>query len=405
MSDTLTGGQKLVKGESLTSSNGAYTLTLQDDGNLVLASRGHAIWASKTDGQDVVRAEVQSDGNFVLYTADKPVWHTDTKGKKNVRLVLQDDRNLVLYGADGPAWSTKTETDAPPPEAEAEAAPAAEETHAEEAAAHPEPEPEPAARTYTVESGDTLWAISERFYGDGSKYQIIADASGISNPDLILPGCGAGRFPDRERERAGPEPNPHRPRAASLRPVIHEVGRHAVSDGWESTVRRPVIRAFVAAVTAGMLAACFFRGGGFRADPVLVFPGMEIHQGGHLCTLGYVDLGLRVAFTAGHCRGDGPVFDKDNNVIGNLATFRDNTPNGAIVGTDQQINDYESIVLVQRCYGEQHPIPADVRWQPDPGLVGDARRTHLPFRRGHRRELRDRRRRQQRLVHDWPRRR
>ena len=188
MSDTLTGGQKLVKGESLTSSNGAYTLTLQDDGNLVLASRGHAIWASGTDGQDVVRAEVQSDGNFVLYTADKPVWHTDTKGKKNVRLVLQDDRNLVLYGADGPAWSTKTETDAPPPEAEAEAAPAAEETHAEEAAAHPEPEPEPAARTYTVESGDTLWAISERFYGDGSKYQIIADASGISNPDLIQPG-------------------------------------------------------------------------------------------------------------------------------------------------------------------------------------------------------------------------
>jgi len=186
--DTLTEGQKLVKGDSLTSSNGAYTLTLQDDGNLVLASRGHAIWASGTDGQDVVRAEVQHDGNFVVYTADKPVWHTDTKGKKNVRLVLQDDRNLVLYGADGPAWSTKTETDAPPPAAEAEAAPAAEETHAEEAAAHPEPEPEPAARTYTVESGDTLWAISERFYGDGSKYQIIADASGISNPDLIQPG-------------------------------------------------------------------------------------------------------------------------------------------------------------------------------------------------------------------------
>jgi nucleoid-associated protein YgaU len=185
--DTLTEGQKLVKGDSLTSSNGAYTLTLQDDGNLVLASRGHAIWATGTDGQDVVRAEVQHDGNFVVYTADKPVWHTDTKGKKNVRLVLQDDRNLVLYSGDGAAWSTKTETDAPPPpEPEAEAAPAAEEAHAEEAAATPEPAP--AARTYTVESGDTLWAISERFYGDGSKYQIIADASGIANPDLIQPG-------------------------------------------------------------------------------------------------------------------------------------------------------------------------------------------------------------------------
>ncbi|OBK36437.1 lectin [Mycobacterium sp. 1245111.1] len=188
MGDTLTEGQKLVKGESLTSSNGAYTLTLQDDGNLVLASRGHAIWASGTNGEDVVRAEVQSDGNFVVYTGDKPVWHTDTKGKKNVRLVLQDDRNLVLYSGDAAAWSTKTETDAPPPPEPEAAAPAAEEPAVEEAAhAEPEPEPEP-ARTYTVESGDTLWAIAEQFYGDGNKYQIIADASGISNPDLIQPG-------------------------------------------------------------------------------------------------------------------------------------------------------------------------------------------------------------------------
>jgi LysM domain len=186
--DTLTEGQKLVKGESLTSSNGAYTLTLQDDGNLVLAARGHAIWSSGTNGEDVVRAEVQSDGNFVLYTGDKPVWHTDTKGKKNVRLVLQDDRNLVLYSADGSAWSSKTETDAPPPpEPEAAAAPAAAEEPAVEEAAASEPEPA-AARTYTVESGDTLWAIAEQFYGDGNKYQIIADASGIPNPDLIQPG-------------------------------------------------------------------------------------------------------------------------------------------------------------------------------------------------------------------------
>ena len=195
MADTLTAGQKLVRGESLTSSNGAYTLTLQDDGNLVLASRGQAIWSSSTNGQDVVRAEVQPDGNFVVYAADKPVWHTDTKGKKNVRLVLQDDRNLVLYAADGPAWSTKTETDAPPPpapeavaeEAEPEVEPeAVEEPAAEEVTE--EPAPEPAVRTYTVESGDSLWAIAERFYGDGSKYQVIADASGIPNPDLIQPG-------------------------------------------------------------------------------------------------------------------------------------------------------------------------------------------------------------------------
>lgn len=82
------------------------------------------------------------------------------------------------------------------------------------------------------------------------------------------------------------------------------------------------------------------------ADPVLVFPGMEIRQDTHVCTLGYVDPVLRVAFTAGHCRGGGAVTDRDGRLIGNLATYRDNTPTGATVTTDQVITDYEAIVLV-----------------------------------------------------------
>jgi hypothetical protein len=95
---------------------------------------------------------------------------------------------------------------------------------------------------------------------------------------------------------------------------------------------------------------------------------MEIHQGTHLCTLGYVDPGLRVAFTAGHCRGDGPVADRDNHVIGNLATFRDNTPSGSIVKTDQQIADYESIVLVPDV-AVNNILPGGRVLQSDPGLV------------------------------------
>src|SRR3977135_487688 len=187
MGDTLTEGQKLEKGGSLTSSNGAYTLTLQDDGNLVLAARGQSVWATGTNGENAERLEVQEDGNVVLYTQDKPIWHTDTKGAKDIKLVLQDDRNVVLYATDGPAWSSKTETDPPPPAPEAEAPEAA--PAAEEAPAAPPPPPPPLdVQTYTVVSGDTLWAISERFYGDGSKYQVIADASGVPNPDLIHPG-------------------------------------------------------------------------------------------------------------------------------------------------------------------------------------------------------------------------
>lgn len=200
MGDRLEEGQKLLVGNSLTSKNGAYTLTLQQDGNLVLYSGDDAVWATGTDGQQVERAEVQEDGNFVLYTADKPVWASQTKGKKKVILVLQDDRNLVLYSEEGPVWKSDTQTDEAPPAPKVEEAPvveaevtpaAAEEPIAEapaEPAAPPPPPPPPAPRTYTVVSGDTLWAIAERFYGDGSKYPQIAEASGVPNPDLIHPG-------------------------------------------------------------------------------------------------------------------------------------------------------------------------------------------------------------------------
>ena len=172
MGDTLTAGQKLGRGDSLGSNNGAYTLTLQEDGNLVLAARGEAVWATGTNGQGVDRAEVQGDGNFVLYAGDKPVWHTDTKGKKDVKLVVQDDRNVVLYAADGSAWSSRTETDAPPPAAETvEIAPVANEV-----------------KTYTVVAGDTLFNIAEKLLGDGNRYQELAAHNGIANPDHIEVG-------------------------------------------------------------------------------------------------------------------------------------------------------------------------------------------------------------------------
>lgn len=43
---------------------------------------------------------------------------------------------------------------------------------------------------YVVKSGDTLWAIAKKYYGDGTKYTKIynANKSVISNPSLIYPG-------------------------------------------------------------------------------------------------------------------------------------------------------------------------------------------------------------------------
>jgi len=46
------------------------------------------------------------------------------------------------------------------------------------------------ARTYTVVSGDTLWKIAERMYGNGSQYMKIFEANTdlLENPDRIFPG-------------------------------------------------------------------------------------------------------------------------------------------------------------------------------------------------------------------------
>lgn len=66
----------------------------------------------------------------------------------------------------------------------------------------PEPKPEVAVgqsnevqeeasvRTYTVQSGDTLWAIAQKEYGSGGKYMKIfeANTSLLESPDKIFPG-------------------------------------------------------------------------------------------------------------------------------------------------------------------------------------------------------------------------
>lgn len=56
-------------------------------------------------------------------------------------------------------------------------------TAAEEAVAE-------ALNTYTVQSGDTLWKISQEVYGDGSKYMKIFEANTglLKDPDHIFPG-------------------------------------------------------------------------------------------------------------------------------------------------------------------------------------------------------------------------
>ena len=79
------------------------------------------------------------------------------------------------------------------PEAPVEAQAPVEESPMAETEAAPAAEPDAAesdAETYTVQSGDTLWKISEQVYGNGSKYMKIFEANTdqLENPDRIFPG-------------------------------------------------------------------------------------------------------------------------------------------------------------------------------------------------------------------------
>lgn len=44
------------------------------------------------------------------------------------------------------------------------------------------------SQPYTIQSGDNLSKISQKFYGSANKYNDIAKANGISNPDHIQAG-------------------------------------------------------------------------------------------------------------------------------------------------------------------------------------------------------------------------
>jgi LysM repeat protein len=95
------------------------------------------------------------------------------------------------------------------------------------------------ARTYGVVTGDTLPKLAERFYGDSTRFPLIAAANGIVNPALItagqllaipeaLGGVSIRRRDDQRKHRplhsaaprAGQPPAGHRdghqPRAAAV---------------------------------------------------------------------------------------------------------------------------------------------------------------------------------------------
>ena len=62
------------------------------------------------------------------------------------------------------------------------------------------------AKTYTVQAGDCLWTLAEKYYGDGSQYKKLAAANpDIKNPNLIYPGQVLTIPPADSLPAAGPD--------------------------------------------------------------------------------------------------------------------------------------------------------------------------------------------------------
>jgi phosphatidylserine/phosphatidylglycerophosphate/cardiolipin synthase-like enzyme len=114
--DRLTAGQGLVAGQSITSADGRFNLTLQTDANLVLYGPGRkpsdALWSSNTykhKGYTWYIA-MQGDGNLVVYDSKgKWYWASHTVGNPGAWVRAESDGNVVIYNAKSEwIWQTGT---------------------------------------------------------------------------------------------------------------------------------------------------------------------------------------------------------------------------------------------------------------------------------------------------------
>ena len=107
----LTANQGLLRGQSISSPDGRFTLSFQQDGNLVLYGPTHkALWASHTDGRSVWEAIMQADGNLVIYDrSNHSLWNSGTWGHAGAALTIGNDGNLAIRDANNNLlWATHT---------------------------------------------------------------------------------------------------------------------------------------------------------------------------------------------------------------------------------------------------------------------------------------------------------
>ena len=112
------GGCLLQGGQYLESPNNQYALDMQTDGNLVIYNR-NGPFKYGTSGNPGAFLRLQSDGTLTVMNAanTQVLWQPNpsTTGAVEATLTMQDDGNLVLYGSNGKGgvsavWQSGTES-------------------------------------------------------------------------------------------------------------------------------------------------------------------------------------------------------------------------------------------------------------------------------------------------------
>ena len=114
--NVMTSGMSLMEGQLLSDSTGTHVLIVQNNGNIVMNSKGSGVdkivWQSNTIPNPPYNPFVltmQVSGALVLQDAHgTTVWTIPAPGTLNppYQLVMQDDGNLVLYGEAGAYWGS-----------------------------------------------------------------------------------------------------------------------------------------------------------------------------------------------------------------------------------------------------------------------------------------------------------
>ncbi|WP_067540234.1 LysM peptidoglycan-binding domain-containing protein [Nocardia crassostreae] len=147
------------------------------------------------------------------------------------------------------------------------------------------------ARVHTVVAGDTFRGIAQRFYGDGTKFALIAAANGIANTNLIHPGQIL-QIPDLPGPTPVPTPEPTPPPPETiefrlLRPAdLVDLRCEAIGFRFAPAPQPGVVtHVVVEGDTLWDLAVRFYNDGtkfaliaaaNHIADPNLIFPGQVL---------------------------------------------------------------------------------------------------------------------------------